>query len=375
MNFISSHTNAKHWEEAVSSCLRQMAHFTPSANLGFLYVTDWFANSIHDITDYLKQNTPVNHWVGAIGVGICSQNVEYFDEPAMAIMLGQLPENSFQIFTNMKDEQVEKFTFTHQSWCESKQPMFAIVHGDPRHSQIVDTIFQLSEQLGEGFLVGGLTSSRHQHFQLADEIVEGGFSGVLFSSVIKVATRLTQGCSAIGPRRQITQANHNIIVRIDDRPALDVFKEDIGKELSQDLEKIAGNIFAALPIIGSDTGDYVVRNLIGIDPEHQLLAIGDVVKPGMPILFTRRDAKTAYEDLITMLKKLKNCLNDKPPKGGVYYSCLGRGESLFGKHKEIQVIHEILGEFPLVGFFASGEIFYQRLYSYTGVLTLFLNET
>jgi len=373
MNFISSHTNAKQWEEAVSTCLKQVAHFTPTANLGFLYVTDWHANSIHDITHYLKQNTPITHWIGAVGVGICSQNVEYFDEPAMAIMLGHLPENSFQLFTNIKDEQIERFILTHQSWCESKQPMFGIVHGDPRHSEIIDSIFQLSEQLGDGFLVGGLTSSRHQHFQLADDLIEGDFSGVLFSSAIKVATHLTQGCSAIGPRRQITQANNNIIIRIDDRPALDVFKEDIGKELSQDLEKVAGNIFAALPIMGSDTGDYVVRNLIGIDPEHQLLAIAEQVKPGTPILFARRDAETAYEDLIKMLKKLKSRLKGNSPKGGVYYSCLGRGESLFGKNKEIQVIHEILGDFPLVGFFASGEIFYQRLYSYTGVLTLFLN--
>jgi small ligand-binding sensory domain FIST len=61
------------------------------------------------------------------------------------------------------------------------------------------------------------------------------------------------------------------------------------------------------------------------------------------------------------------------PRGGLYYSCLGRGDSLFGDDSaEVGMIRTALGEFPLIGFFANGEIFNQRLYGYTGVLTLFL---
>jgi small ligand-binding sensory domain FIST len=117
----------------------------------------------------------------------------------------------------------------------------------------------------------------------------------------------------------------------------------------------------------------MVRNLIGIDPDHKLLAIGDIVNPGMSIMFTRREVKTAYEDLVKMLEKIKGSLKGKVPKGGVYYSCMGRGESLFGKDSaELKTIQKSLGDFPLVGFFANGEIYYQRLYGYTGILTLFL---
>ena len=62
-----------------------------------------------------------------------------------------------------------------------------------------------------------------------------------------------------------------------------------------------------------------------------------------------------------------------PPRGGVYYSCLGRGENLFGgDSRELRAIRNELGNFPLVGFFANGEISHNRLYGYTGVLTLFL---
>jgi small ligand-binding sensory domain FIST len=287
-------------------------------------------------------------------------------------MIGEFPEESFAVFDTISED-FEDFIQTHQSWCDSKQAMLSIVHGDPRNNHIISLIYQMSERLGEGFLVGGLTSSRHQYFQIADKVTEGGLSGVIFSSAVNVTTRLTQGCAAIGPCHQITESSNNVIVRIDDRPALDVFKEDIGPELSNDLNQVAGLIFAALPIRGSDTGDYLVRNLVGIDPERKLLAIGETVNPGTSIMFTRRDAKTAREDLIKMLNVLKKRLNGQTPKGALYYSCMGRGENLFGKDsQELKTIQSVLGDFPVVGFFANGEIYYQRLYGYTGILTFFL---
>ena len=101
----------------------------------------------------------------------------------------------------------------------------------------------------------------------------------------QIATGLTQGCTPIGQAHKITRAQNNIIVEIDGRPALDVFKEDIGELLARDLRRVAGYIFAALPITGSDTGDYLVRNLVGIDPNHGLIAIGDMVEPGRSIMF------------------------------------------------------------------------------------------
>ena len=169
--------------------------------------------------------------------------------------------------------------------------MLALVHGDPRNPQTHDIIPELSDALG-GFLVGGLTSSRTNYGQFGGRpgtapVIEGGVSGVLFSSEVPVATGLTQGCTPIGPAHKITRAQNNIIVEIDGRPALDVFKEDIGELLARDLRRVAGYIFAALPITGSDTGDYLVRNLVGIDPNHGLIAIGDMVEPGRSIMFAQ----------------------------------------------------------------------------------------
>ena len=131
-------------------------------------------------------------------------------------------------------------------------------------------------------------------------------------------------------------------------------------------------IFAGLPIEGSDTGDYVVRNLVGIDSAHKLVAIGEAVRPGGEVLFCRRDRGTASDDLERMLASIRTGLY-RPPRGALYFSCLGRGAALFGDDsQELRMIRDGLGDVPLVGFFCNGEISHNRLYGYTGVLTLFL---
>ena len=142
--------------------------------------------------------------------------------------------------------------------------------------------------------------------------------------------------------------------------------------LAYDLKKTSGYIHAAFPIEGTDTGDYIVRNLIGIDTDRGWLAVSENIQAGDRIIFVRRDPKSAEKDLIKMLKNLKNRLN-KEPRGGIYFSCIARGPNLFGDEgKELSIIRNFMGNIPLVGFFGNGEVSNNRVYNYTGVLTLFL---
>jgi small ligand-binding sensory domain FIST len=183
---------------------------------------------------------------------------------------------------------------------------------------------------------------------------------------------LSQGCSPIGPVRRITGGQQNVIFEIDDRPALDVFKEDIGEVLARRLERVGGYIHVAFPVAGSDTGDYVVRNLVGIDPQRGWIAIGDEAKVGASLMFVRRDRDAAERDLVRMLSSLKRRL-PAPPRAGLYFSCIARGPNLFGPDsQEVAIVRRELGEFPLVGMFCNGEICNDRLYGYTGVLALFV---
>ncbi len=366
--FKYGHSNASQWREAALACLAQIGEVPTTANLGFIYVTDSLAPHLAEMLGLIKAATGIAHWVGSTGVGICSTGREYLDQPAVAIMLGAFPQNTFHVFATIRDPD----DIAGEVSVGDNPAYFGIVHGDPQNQNVAALIEHFAAKMESGFVVGGLTSSRNQNLQVADEITQGGLSGVVFSSDVAVATRLTQGVSQLGRQHEVTECDNNVLVRIDGRPAFDVLKEEIGEVLSRDLKRVAGYIFVGLPVPGSDTGDYLVRNIIGIDVERKLIAVGEYLQPGMQLMFCRRDGASAIDDMQRMLAGIKAGFTSAP-KGAVYYSCLGRGESLFGPDsEELKMISRALGEIPLVGFFANGEISHNRLYGYTGVLTVFL---
>lgn len=361
--FKYAHAAAATWSEAAAACIDQIGTTPAAASLGFLYVADAFADELDAILDFFKTATGVAHWTGSVGVGVCATGREYLDEPAIAVMLGEFEPADFHVLPLLRSlPEIE---------ASAAAGYFAVVHGDPANSRIQELIEGMSAHVSSGFVVGGLSSSRGATFQISDGVVSGGLSGVVFSERVKLATRLTQGVSPLGPRHTITAANKNIVGSLDHRPALDVMKEEIGEVLARDLRRAAGYIFVGLPVRGSDTGDYLVRNILGVDPENDLVAVGEHLAPGDELLFCRRDQQTAEQDLLHMLAAIGAQLGT-PIRGGVYYSCLGRGRHMFGApNRELELIRDTLGDFPLVGFFANGEISHNRLYGYTGVLTLF----
>lgn len=369
-DFRCAHASADSWEAAADACLEQLAPLPGGANLGFLYAADVLGRYFPQILARLRRATGIDDWVGTLGVGICATAQEYLDRPAVAVMTASFPPGSFRLFPAVRNR-VDEMHTALAGWPAMRDARFAIVHGDPRNPRTPDLIAGLAASLNDGFLVGGITSSRESYFQIAGQPTEGGVSGVVFSDRVAVTTGLTQGCSPLGPVRHVTECRDNVVITIDDRPALDVLKQDVGEVLARDLSRAAGYVFAGLPIRGSDTGDYLVRNLLGIDPRNGLVAIGERVDPGDPILFCRRDADTAHADLRRMLRGVRERLSGEP-QGAVYYSCLGRGPYLFGgESRELRTVCAELGDVPLVGFFANGEISHNRLYGYTGVLAVF----
>lgn len=341
--------------------MNQLGAIPAAATLGFLYVSDDFAAELDAILAFFRSATGVAHWTGSVGVGICASGTEYLEEPAMAVMLGEFAPADFRMLDVVRAPQE----------IVADGGYLALAHGDPANPRIQELIDALSAAVTSGFVVGGLSSARGDAAQICDGVVRGGLSGVLFSDRVKLATRVSQGISPLGPRHIITEAKKNIIGSLDHQPALAVMKEEIGEVLARDLRRAAGFIFAGLPVRGSDTGDYLVRNILGVDPENELVAIGEYVQPGDELLFCKRDQESAEADLLRMLEAIRAQLAG-PIRGGVYVSCLGRGRHMFGTpHRELGLIRDTLGAFPLVGFFANGEISHNRLYGYTGVLTVF----
>ncbi|MFT5486724.1 MAG: small ligand-binding sensory domain FIST [Paracoccaceae bacterium] len=381
--FRVGHAADADWETLVQSCLAQIGDVPAGANLGFVYVTDTLDGDLPLIADRLRDVTGVENWVGTVGFGVMVGGREYFETPAMVAMLGVLPEDSFQILPTV-DTPGEPLPDNVMNWAGRANPVLGIVHADPRNAYIGDILNAITDDT-DAFLVGGLTASRGKQAQIAGRLTEGGVSGVLFGEDVQVVTGLSQGCSPVGEIHEVTKTNENILVELDGRPALDVFREDIGEVLSRNLERVSGYIHAALPISGDDSGDdsgdgsaensgdYLVRNIVGIDPGNKLVAIGERISAGDRVMFVRRDGPAAAEDLDRMLADVKGRAKGTP-KAALYYSCVARGPNLFGPDSdEMKAVQAVLGDdVPLVGFFANGEISKNRLYSYTGVLTLIL---
>lgn len=354
----------------VEECLKQIGPIPEQFNLGFLYASDQLADRLQTIFDLLAKKTPGVCWIGTVGIGICTSGREIYDQPALTLMLGDFPADSFRMLREFKGDLAQAGI---SGGVDQADFNFAFVHADPSNPGTIGWLERLAREPGLSFINGGLTSSQGANPQIADGLMSAGISGVIFDSRVPVITDHTQGCLPIGPIHNITEARKNIAITLDRKPALEVLKKDVGEVLSKDLSRLGGYIFAALPIQGSDTGDYLVRNLIGIDPDQDLVAVGDQLETRQQLMFCRRDGNSALEDMRRMLERLRKRASNRSIRGGIYVSCLGRGRYQFGENsEELKLIQQHLGDFPLVGFFANGEIYNGRLYGYTGVLTLFL---
>jgi small ligand-binding sensory domain FIST len=355
-------------QAVINDCVQQFDAAPVEANFGFIYATDAMSAELPLLLKQCKEATSIEHWIGTTGLGVITSGQEVYDLPAASIMLANFNDDEFTMVPAIsKPGDIA----SRLQWPRKFMTNFGVIHGDPLNPQTQDLIEVIQRQLDNGFIVGGLTSSRGNHYQVSDDITSGGISGVLFSENISVITGLTQGCSPVSDKRTITKAQDNAAFLLDNKPALEVLMQDMSMRDYQELGQKAGEVFIGLCITGSDKSDYTVRNLVGVDVEHNIFVINDYLTEGNEILFCKRNEQTAVDDMQHMLDNIAGRLQHKP-RGGLYVSCLGRGREQFGNEsEEIKMIQTTLGDFPLTGFFANGEIHHNKLYGYTGVLTLF----
>lgn len=375
--FLAAQADAATWQEAIGKILPSLNGVGPDHRLGIVYLTHHFAEHSAEIEILLRQSTGVPHWIGTTGFGVIGRTPtgefgEVYGESGISVMICPFPEPGFRIFSGVRGE-TDRIGRSHSDWLARNTPPVVLCHADPGNGLVAGLIQDITEET-DGYVIGGLSAAEGPGSQIADGLDGQGLSGALLSiDHIPLQTALSQGCSPIGPIHTVTSGDEQVILELDDRPALDVFKEDIGDILARNLERCSGYIFAALPVAGSDKGDYTVRNLIAVDPQHGALAVAAHFNPGDKVMFCRRDPTTAVADMRRMLENLKSRIGNKPVRGGLYVSCAARGPNQFDEPtRETQLIEEVFGTFPLTGFFANGEISRDRIYAYTGVLTLFL---
>jgi small ligand-binding sensory domain FIST len=237
-------------------------------------------------------------------------------------------------------------------------------------------------------------------------------SGVAFGPDISLVSRVTQGCQPISKTRIITSAENNVVTELDGEPALDVMLKDLDVTLAQPHEALAAVRATLVGLVDSlDAGgrnaimrtgnfgsDVIVRHIIGLDPGRRGVAISDQLEVGMQLAFCQRNAQAARIDLTRICAEIREELEPEelpvetavalavseaesaphPARriaGAIYVSCSGRGGPHFGgPSAELQIVRRALGDVPLIGFFAGGEIARHHLYGYTGVLTVFTSS-
>jgi small ligand-binding sensory domain FIST len=360
--------------------------------LGWLYLTEPFAEAAAALLAQARARWPGVAWVGTSGIGVSANGVEYIDEPAVALMLGDLPRSQFRVFSGARP-------------LGDFDAAAAQVHADPGTHDLPELIAEMAGRTATGYLFGGLSSGRSKWLQLADGVFTGGLSGVAFGREVPLVSRVTQGCQPIGRMRTVTAGDGQVVLTLDDEPALDCLLKDLGIESPLQREAVPrlrevlvglgdgrDDVLSRPGQFGTDTR---VRHLIGIDPARQAIAIAAEAAPGQRLAFCKRNTEAARRDLVricaeireelepeTLTRETALALQGRGPDGAphparriagaVYVSCAGRGGPHFGAPSaELAIVRHALGDVPLVGFFAGGEIARHHLYGYTGVLTVF----
>ena len=416
--FPYGHATHPQWRMAAGLVLAQLRSqmalpdHAAAPTLGLLYITDHYAGEAREILDHLSAELPaVPDWAGTVGVGVCATNAEYIDEPAMAVMLCELPASQYRVFSGVAPLAAGLGFAPHT----------ALVHADAGTPDVAELIAEMAGRTTSGYLFGGLASSRSQVLQFASSgngnvpghgaaggVYSGGLSGVAFGPEVRLISRVTQGCLPVAPERGVTAAERNVLLQLDGEPALDVMLADLGVSLDQPREALEAvrQTLVGLSSPGEEGvgragnfgADVIVRHIIGVDPARRGVAIAEQPEPGQRAAFCRRDVQAARADLMRICAEIREELEPEevtettaaalaaghessaphPARriaGAVYVSCAGRGGPHFGHpNAELQIVRHALGDVPLIGFFAGGEIARHHLYGYTGVLTVFTDE-
>ncbi|WP_019625348.1 FIST C-terminal domain-containing protein [Thioalkalivibrio sp. ALJT] len=337
--------------------------------IAFIYVSDALSRHARSLLQQLREALDIEHFVGGMGMAVIGPQAELYETAGVSLMVGELPAASVRVIARPV-RSLEALRRELDGFLDPQTPGRLLLNADPRMEGLEAVLTAIDEETA-WFATGGVNSGDDGVVQIADGVAASGITGLALRDDVAIAARHTQGCTPLPGKHELTETWRNIIVRLDGQQALPAFKGIIGDVLSRDLERALGYILVGFPTPGSDTGDYRVRNIIGVDLDQEILAVGEMLEPGTEILFVRRDGQAAIEDLERMLEQIR-ARAPNGIRGAIYVSCVGRGRHQFVQEgAELAIVQKGLGDVPLVGFFANGEIFANRLYGYTGVLTLF----
>jgi small ligand-binding sensory domain FIST len=393
----NQHSVAAHWtgqfdDKALRDWAQSLrAHLGENpVTIGLAFLSPRHFDKAPEILENLRLHARIPLLVGCSSGSLIAGSAEIEEHPGIALGLYSLPGAALKA-VRFTQEQLEEHTgpaYWHlQTEVTPEQTNGWLAFADPFQLDCESWLRAWNEAYAPLPVVGGLASGDYSEqrtqIYLNGEVYEEGGVAVSVGGNVELASVISQGCTPIGETWTITKAEQNIIYEIANRPAYHVLVDTIQTLSPAEQKKCQGNLFVGLVINEYldefHRGDFLIRNLIGADPNSGALAVGALPRSGQTIQFQRRDAAAGTEDITQLLRRAHANLKGRQILGACLCSCNGRGARLFGvpSHDASHVQKEF-GPIGLTGFFCNGEIGpvgdKNFLHGYTASLALFVQK-
>ncbi|MBD2771730.1 FIST signal transduction protein [Iningainema tapete] len=364
-------------EAAVTEVVeRSQSLLTAKADLGLVFISSAFTSEYSRVMPLLCEQLSVPVLIGCSGGGVIGttnrgQTQELEAEPALSLTLAHLPGVNVQGF-HVISEELPDLDGPPDSWIDligvppSPTPQFILLPGSFSSGindllQGLDFAYPGSVKVG-GQAIGGGMGSRIALFYNGN-LYREGMVGVALSGNIVLETIVAQGCRPIGKPYQVTSCDRNIILELDEQIPLIVLRDLIASLSPEDRALAQHSLFVGLAMDefkqDLQPGDFLIRSILGVDPNAGAIAIADYIRSGQRLQFHLRDARASADDLeFLLMQYLDQRTEDEPSAfGALMFACVGRGEGLYGKPNfDSELFSRYLNDTPLGGFFCGGEI-------------------
>jgi small ligand-binding sensory domain FIST len=374
-------TSESAWEAATEAAreARGGALGGAEVDLAFVFLSPAHLVEAEAAAEAVREELAPRHLLGCVAEGVVAGVRELEGGPAVAVWAGALPGaeiECFHVAAVQTDGGIAVAGFP-----ELEDPGLVALLVDPFTFPIGSFLTRLNEARERIPLVGGIAAGGRQPgaqaLILDDAVhVEGAVGAVV--SGLPVLTVVSQGCRPIGHEAVITRCEGNVVYELAGRPALERLRGEIAALSSEEQALAARGLLAGLVIDENrpeyDTGDFLMRGLLGADEATGALSLGDTVRVGQTLRFFVRDAASADADL---RQALADALRRARPAGALLFTCNGRGTNMFPEpDHDARVVAEALGTRALAGFFCGGEIGpvggKAFLHGFTATLAVFL---
>jgi small ligand-binding sensory domain FIST len=362
----------------------------PQVSLGLVFLSPKFFPHAAQVLEILRVHAKIPLLAGCSSSGLIAGQEEIEGAGGLVLALYSLPGAQIKAvrFTQQQIDEATDETFWPVECGLSRDKVNGwLAFIDPYHLDAEAWLRSWNKGFPNAPVYGGLASGvfpePFTQVYLDGEVYDEGGVAIAIGGEVEIKGVVAQGCTPIGEAWTLTRVEQNLIQHIGNRPAYTVLSETVSQLPPAEQQKARGNLFIGLAVNEYleefHRGDFLVRNLIGGDPNSGVLAVGALPRPGQTIQFQRRDAASASEDLSQLLDTAKKELGDKDIFGGCLFCCNGRGKNLFGRPShDASLVQEQLGPLGVVGFFANGEIGplggKNFLHSHTAALALFVKK-